>query len=441
MFIAKYDVAGTLLWVRQAGGTNDDGGSSVAADPAGNCYVTGAFSGVASFGPTNLVGSTAPASSDIFVAKYDSLGNLLWARQAGGDRGNVGRGIVADTNGNSYVTGVYTGTATFGNVTLPSTGSFPNGNVFLAKYDTDGNVLWARYVAAYQDDGGEAVALDPQGNVCMTGFIGGISNVPSMYLAKYSSAGDLLWLSGAANGQSAGYGVAADVGGNVFVTGDLWGTVSFGAVRLTSKGKEDAFVAKFDANGDVLWVEQMGSTNSYASGLRTATDTWGSCYVGGEFTGGLTTSFTNFTSRGAFQDAFVAKFGPGGNLIWILQVGGTGLDIAGGVAWSPAKGLYVTGGFSDGTIFGGIPVDAYGPGDVFLARIEELPILSVTSTPSEVLVSWSTNVPGFTLERATNSLPASGWSTVTNRVSVSGDHCVVTEQLSGSSSFYRLTKP
>jgi hypothetical protein len=450
IFVAKYDATGAILWVAQAGGTNGDGSRGIAVDGAGNCYVTGGFSGMASFGSTNLVGSMAPASSDIFVAKYGGSGNLLWVRQAGGDGGNGGSEIAVDTNGNSYVTGAYIGTATFGNVTLTSSGSSPNHNIFLAKYDTDGNVLWAKQDGGIWDDQGEAVALDGRGNVYVTGFYGIALNQPGMYLAKcYDSAGRGLWTVRAAPfGKSDGYGIAADASDNLFVTGDLWGTVSFvgttagsnQVVTLTSQGIEDAFLAKFTSDGNVLWARQLGGTNGYAAGLGVATDTAGSCFVCGEFTGILTTSLTNLVAVGP-QDGFIAKYDTAGNLIWILQVGGSGYDAPIGVATSTGRGVYVTGFFSAGTRFGNIPLNSYGSYDVFLARIDEVPLLSVTNTAKNVQISWPTNQVGFALETATNLVAPVDWSTNTNPVQVSGDHYVVTDELKGSAAFYRLSKP
>jgi hypothetical protein len=446
MFAAKYDTTGTLLWVAQAGGTNFANGSGIAADGTGNCYVTGAFSGVAWFGPTEVVGSLAFANSDIFVAKYDASGNLLWVRHAGGGQ-DGGSGIAVDPNGNSYVTGGLSYNATFGNVTL---GGYDSRTIiFLVKYDTAGNVLWGIELGrGVFSDYGKAVALDSQGNVWVAGFVGQTLNQSSLELEKFDSTGRDQGVGVTAEGQSEGLGIACDAADNLFVTGNFWGTVSFvgpwvapnQVVTLWSHGIEDAFLAKVSSDGNVLWVRQLGGTSGHASGVGVATDSSGSCFVSGEFTGTLTTTLTNLVAVGP-QDGFLAKYDTAGKLIWILQLGGTGYNYPGEVSSSAGWGAYVTGAVSSGTRFGNIPLETYGPDDVFLSRIDEMPILSVMSTANNVLISWPTNQLGFTLEKATNPLPASQWSAVTNAVSVSGDRYVVTDALSGNSSFYRLTKP
>ena len=117
VFVAKYDRSGRLLWATQAGGTRAGQGAGIAVDPRGNSYVAGFFSGTATFGAgeDNEIDLTAASGfQDIFVAKYDRNGRLLWAARAGGTADDGGFGIAADARGNSYVTGFFIGTATFG---------------------------------------------------------------------------------------------------------------------------------------------------------------------------------------------------------------------------------------------------------------------------------------------------------------------------------------
>mgnify|MGYP002682318742 CR=1 FL=1 len=115
------------IWANQAGGTDLDWGESIAVDDNGNSYVTGRFYGSATFGTTTLTGS---GDSDIFVAKLDINGNWLWAKQAGGTSNDIGIGIDVDDNGNSYITGGFIDIATFGTTTLTSSGYY---DIFVAK--------------------------------------------------------------------------------------------------------------------------------------------------------------------------------------------------------------------------------------------------------------------------------------------------------------------
>src|SRR3972149_4329281 len=107
-----------LEWAKRAGGTSFDYNFSggIAADTSGNSYVTGSFNGSATFGAgeTNETTLVSAGESDIFVAKYDSSGMLVWAKRAGGTSHDNGRGIAVDSSGNSYVMGIFIGSATFG---------------------------------------------------------------------------------------------------------------------------------------------------------------------------------------------------------------------------------------------------------------------------------------------------------------------------------------
>jgi hypothetical protein len=124
-------------WAKQAGGTSDDYSYGIALDSNGNSYVTGYFQGSASFGSTTLSSS---GGDDIFIAKLDSNGNWLWARRAGGSRAEYGREIAVDNNGDSYVTGSFYGSAIFGSTSLMSPETWVPG-CFIAKLDSNGNWL------------------------------------------------------------------------------------------------------------------------------------------------------------------------------------------------------------------------------------------------------------------------------------------------------------
>src|SRR5215210_2066933 len=161
MFLAKYDPSGNVLWVNQGGGSSYDEGASVAVDSSGNTYVTGSFFGTASFGTTNL---TSSYDSDIFVVKYDNFGNLAWATQAGvyQDRGY---GIAVDGLGNAYVTGYIDG-STSGNLNDTRAA---DGDVFIHKYGTTGNRIWARQAGGPRHDDGYGIGVDGGGNVFVAG--------------------------------------------------------------------------------------------------------------------------------------------------------------------------------------------------------------------------------------------------------------------------------
>ena len=200
--------------ITQSGGAGDDRGYAITTDADGNVFATGTFDGTATFGSTTL---TSAGSRDIFVVKYDTTGTVLWARQGGGNGFDPGLGIATDADGNVYATGSFDGRAIFGSTLLIGAGS---RDVFVVKYHADGTLLWIRRGGGAESD--------------------------------------------------RGYAITTDVAGNVYVTGSIEGTATFGSITLTSAGNEDVFVVKYDAEGTVLWAQQNGGDgDDFGDGITT----------------------------------------------------------------------------------------------------------------------------------------------------------------------------
>src|SRR5436309_709643 len=171
-------------WVAQAGGAFDDFSRGIAADAAGNCYVTGVFQGTGPFGNTNLT-AHAVADFDIFVAKYNTTGDLVWVQQAGGSLDDVGFGIAVDGAGNTTVTGYFKSpTATFGPFTLVNNSTTNSPDIFVARYDSLGNVLWAKSAGGTDVDYGYAIAADTSGNCYLSGVFSGTASFGAMTLTN-----------------------------------------------------------------------------------------------------------------------------------------------------------------------------------------------------------------------------------------------------------------
>jgi hypothetical protein len=146
MFIVKYDPNGIALWAKSAGGISVNRGSGIATDGSGNVYVTGPFC----LYPITFGTITLPNGGawDMYIVKYDASGNVPWAKRAGGSKTEYGRGIATDRNGNVLVIGDFgSSTITFGTTTLNNTYGTNTSNytdMFIAKYDANGNVPWAK---------------------------------------------------------------------------------------------------------------------------------------------------------------------------------------------------------------------------------------------------------------------------------------------------------
>ena len=394
-FVAKYDTSGTVQWARSIGGTSYDYGYGIATDSAGNVYVVGSYYGSVTIGLTTLNGT---GSSDVFVAKYDTSGTVQWARSIGGTSADFGQAIATDSSGNVYVIGRYVGSVTIGSTTLNSAGS---NDAFVAKYDTIGTVQWATSIGGGDSDNGHGIATDSGGNVYVVGSyydsvtIGSITLTGSYddaFVAKYDTSGTVQWArSIGGTSYDYGYGIATDSAGNVYVVGSYYGSVTIGLTTLNSTGSSDAFVAKYDTSGTVQWALSIGGTSAdYVYGI--ATDSGGNVYVTGYYAGSVTIGSTTLNSAGS-NDAFVAKYDTSGTVQWALGIGGTSFDRGFGIATDSGGNVYVVGEYRGSITIGSTTLTNAGAGDTFVVKYSPPITLHINK---DVDVQGDLNVSGTT---------------------------------------------
>ncbi|MBN1479637.1 T9SS type A sorting domain-containing protein [candidate division KSB1 bacterium] len=394
IFIAKYNTDGTVLWAKRAGGKWDDFGQSVTCDNHGNYIVTGRFGDTADFGPFSL---TANGGSDVFIAKYSPNGTVLWAKRAGGINNNnipmndIGYSVACDNQDNYIVTGYFVGTADFGSFSLTSK---DYSDIFVAKYNSNGTVLWAKRAGSINFDQGNAVVCDNQGNYVVTGMFQGTVNfgpysltsngyVYDIFVVKYHANGTVLWAerAGSSSGHDEGYSVACDDQGNYIVTGRFGGTADFGPHSLTSSGTNDIFVAKYSPNGTVLWAERAGSSGSYDEGYSVTSDKQGNYIVTGRFGGTADFGPYSLTCNGSNYDIFITKYNPNGTVLWAKRAGAGGYaaDAGNSVVCDNQGNYIITGEFEGTAEFGPFSLACYGPSDIFITKLAEY-------TPSNVII-------------------------------------------------------
>ena len=367
-------------WAKQAGGISGDWGRDISVDANGNSYVTGCFKETATFGAFTL---TSSGGYDVFVAKLDADGNWQWAKQAGGSGNNYGYGISVDANGNSYVTGRFEGTATFGADTLTSSGFL---DVFVAKLDADGNWQWAKQAGGSNNDMGYSISVDANGNSYVTGIFQGTatfgaftltssgSYIYDVFVAKLDTGGNWQWVKQAGGGSNDyGYSISVDANGNSYVIGYFEETATFGAFTLITSGYIDVFVAKLDTNGNWQWAKQAGGTGN-DKGQGISVDANGNSYVTGRFKETATFgAFTLITSGS--DDVFVAKLDTDGNWQWAKQAGGSSADYGNSISVDANGNSYVTGQFKETATFGSYSLTSSGGQDIFVAKLAGEPII------------------------------------------------------------------
>ncbi|MBN1670802.1 MAG: serine hydrolase [Kiritimatiellae bacterium] len=256
VWVGKWTSAGQFVWGFGLDGDGHEEGRGISTDAEGHILLCGEFDSQLTLG-TNV--HTTAGGSDIFVAKYDASGSLLWSSRYGSTNADAGRGIDPGPGGSVYVSGQFDGTVDFGGHVLTSTNQ--STDCFLLKLDGDGNVLWAR--------------------------------------AFGSTAGDV------------GCEIESDASGRVTCAGSAFANLTFhdGTVVPTTAGIRDPFVARFDADGNLLWATAGGGSSDDVN-FALGTDPAGQVTVVGAYSGSATYgSHTISDTGGTGADFFVARLG------------------------------------------------------------------------------------------------------------------------------------
>jgi hypothetical protein len=405
----------------------------------------------------NALGGLA-YGADIFLIKYDTLGNLQWVRQAGGALQDSGAAVDVDASGNVYITGGFRSTATFGTNVLTSYGG---QDIFVAKYDSAGNEIWVRQAGGIDGSGfpgerGMGITVDNAGNVCISGTVTdsgpgvdfGTNHVATVnltddFVAKYDSAGNCLWVVIIPTQSPRECIVSHDAANNVYVSGRLTGSSTVGAFTISSGGAGDVFRLKLDSAGNAVWYKGYGGAADEAP-FSSITDAAGNGYAAGYISGtsDLFGTSTSYSTTG--RDVFVLKTDKDGNVVWakaaLGSIGDTGYGIAVNANGNIAVSGYFAGIDNFDTQVANMPGTAGSAG--FVTHIndndrvaaEAPPLLSITHSGNQVTISWPLSVTGFTLETRANV--ASGtWTPVGGVVNNS-----VTITAGSGSAFYRLKK-
>ena len=368
-FIAKIDALGNWQWAILIDGGNARG-RSISTDLNDNIFIAGSFSFNVNLGPYYL---ESPESSNFFIAKLDSDGNWLWAEQATGEF--ECNGISYDLYGNAYITGKFGGTVQFGTYSITSVDGW---DILVAKYSPDGNCLWIEQAGGIEDDKPEAICTDVNGNSYVTGSFSGTAMfgphtlIPwgsdDIFVAKIETTGNWLWAERAGSPiSSGGKGICISSNEYLYVTGDFWGTAAFGPISLTSNGACDIFLAKLDSEGNWLQAEKAGGDEQDTSnGISIDTD--GSAFVTGLFRDVSTFGSFPLISNGD-TDIFIAKLENEGTWMWALDVGGIGCDAGTGISTDIIGNNYIVGTFQYSVNFGNHNLASFGTEDFFVAKL------------------------------------------------------------------------
>ncbi|MDP4266007.1 MAG: SBBP repeat-containing protein [Bacteroidota bacterium] len=386
IFIVKYDTNGNLLWAKREGGTDDDYVSSVAVDVSGNIYVAGSFvSSIITFGSTTLT-NTNVGNNDFFLAKYDSNGNVLWAKNAEGY--SAASSVAVDVSGNAYLAGrFYCHTLKIGSIFLTNVDSNYTYDIFVAKYDANGNVLWAKSAGGNGADYVNSIAVDALGNTYITGIFdststkvnfGSIKLINSgnrdIFVAKYDANGNTLWAKSVAGvktrSDNESNSIAVDATGNIYIAGTFYSsTITFGTTTLKNSGWANIFLVKYDAYGSVIWAKTAEGINfGVAYAYSVAVDNSGDAYITGNYSS-ITFDSITLSDRGLLN-SFITKYDANGNVLWAKSLDNNAYVDVETIAVDASENAYIAGYFqSYSLIFGSITLANPNGDDFFIAKL------------------------------------------------------------------------
>jgi hypothetical protein len=329
-WLARYDNSGNRLWVRQLGTFASDAVLAIAPDGAGGAYAGGDTQG--------SLGGPNAGNDDAWLAHFDSSGNQLWIRQLGTIAAEAAYAVASDGLGGVYLAG-----ETGANLGGPNAGL---SDAWLAHYDSAGNQLWIRQFGTSLDDDSYLAAPDGSGGVFVGGRTQGSLGGPNaggsdFWLARYDVAGNQLWILqlGTSSDDYAYRNAAPDGSGGVYVGG-----FTLGRLGGPNAGGFDAWFARYDGAGNLLWIRQLG-TSSNDEAYAAAPDGSGGVYVGGTTVGSLG------GPNAGYEDAWLARYDGVGNQLWIQQLGTSVEDYSFAAAPDGSGGVYV-GGYTLGNLGG-----------------------------------------------------------------------------------------
>lgn len=300
IFVQKLDASGNFLWAISFGGNSLDRGNSITVDDVGNFYIAGEFSNTVDFDPgLGVVEFTSEQLIDVFVMKFDPVGEPVWIKTFGGTGTDEVASICVDASGNVYATGHFESAMNFDALQFYSSGGYDS---YVVKLSSLGSIIWVKVVEG-EDVIPFSIDIDASGNVYTTGYFretadfdpgSGITNLTSegdadVFIQKYDQYGSLVWAkSFGGDLDDYGYSLSVDASENVYITGSFLGTSDFdpgvGVASLTSEGSLDLYVERLDASGNFVWVRTF-TGNDLSNANSICLDASGNIYTTGYFQG------------------------------------------------------------------------------------------------------------------------------------------------------------
>ncbi len=376
VYIAKYNYKGIYRWAISVGGTGTDAATSIKEDGLGNVYVTGFFTGKANFQDLQLHESEGNAQflvklnysgdivwckklkgyvesmdvdrsgniyttgyfedrihkqksrggTDVFFSKYDTQGNLKWIKTMGGEGEDQGS-VITVKRSSIYVSGMFTGTAKIGKISLKSNGQY---DFFIAKYSDKGEFIWVKFGGGVGSDYVTGIEIDNDDNTIISiAFTDSMRlqnqvfiapDMGSILIAKFNGAGELQWMKQPVHeDEITCVDVNSDNAGNIYITGNLFNGADFSAkVNVYSWDQYSGYLVKISPSGTFIWgtVFESAADNFMQDAF---VDQNGDLSILGNFSSSIV--FGKETLFDSKSSVCLAKYDDDGHPIMAIEIG------------------------------------------------------------------------------------------------------------------------
>ncbi len=372
------------MWAKHFNGTGQNMPMNSIQDKQGNNYIYGNFNGTVNQETLTLVSA---GLQDIFISKYDKNGQIVWLKAISGTATESAVNIVLSNDGNYfYVSGTTNGTTNFDGNLISSAGGL---DVFIAKYSVDGTLIWTHNsVSGAGNQGNGNIMIDASGNIVQLGtfisvatFYGGTtlsdaSGIRQNFLAKYDPNGNLLWAKQIQDDNVSTFAKTISVCSNgYFISGNYQGNLLLDVGTITSSGLNDGFLYKTDLNGNGIFLRKIEGNGDDIIWKHTS-DNNDNQYLTGYFNSvrlkidstGVDTSKRVLNNVGSgTNDLFVIKYNSSGILQWVRTAGTSGNDYSYNIDVTNTD-VILTGSFSGLISFDNFSLTNLGASDAFVAE-------------------------------------------------------------------------
>ncbi len=391
-------------WAIRAGGISNDNINGFDIDKSGNSYITGVFFDTLEFENTKLISSDLWA---VYLAKYDNKGSLIWAKIVCKDTFVLVNCLKLNNYGNITIVGNYKDTLNLGLSNIIPLSSNGDHDAFIATFDNKGELLWAKSIGEMGYDNINSICSSKNGELIVAGefhYSSYYNSASSIYIAKYDSFGNQIWLRASQSYENGHYtnDIKVDSNGNCYLTGSFFNTIEFEPTAVLDAGniESNAFIVKYDSNGFYIWSKAIGSASGYAGAKCIEIDPNGNSYIGGFFRGTINLGQLNLSSTsGMAYEFFITKLDSLGNFVWANQSNGVGA--VKNISYNNSNNIYISGLFNNIITFDPFKLNTKGSNDIFIVKINDngkyLFANSFGGINSDVLSGFKSNDNGLFL--------------------------------------------